>query len=302
VKGTLSGPTPWHLHATASIDLFFFSVSASLDLKWGSSTQATIPQRAVLPDLFSALTNPASWNAALPADTGPAVTLTTPAAGNPILLVHPMGTLTVKENVVPLDLPIVSYANAAPADGTEFAIVSVKINSNPETAQSVQDYFAPGQFLNLSDADKLASPSFERFDAGVQIGSNAVLAGFDSARVVTYDEIYIDDPANNSRFSRIYTMQAGIHLALSRQGAGFASAAKNTGLPKYRSNPYQSPIAVRSTNYVVAGVDDLSLRSDIVSAGGVTFHQAQAALRAHLAAHPEEFGNLQVLPTHEVAQ
>jgi len=302
VKGVISGPTPWHLHGSASIDFLFFSVSASLDLTWGSSAQASIPQRSVLPDLFAALTSPSNWNAALPADAGPAVTLTTAAPGNPILLVHPMGTLTVKETVVPLDLPITKYANAAPADGVQFSIVSVNINASSESVQPVQDYFAPGQFLDLSDADKLASPSFERFDAGVQIGSGGVSAGKDSARVVTYDEIYIDDPANNSRFSRVYQMRADIHLALSRQGAGFASAAKNTGLAKYRANPYSSPITVRNANYVVAGVADLGLRSDIVSAGGVTYHQAQAALAAHLAAHPEESGNLQVLPVHEVAQ
>ena len=171
VDGTFSGPTPWHFHGSASISLLFFSVGVSVDLTWGSSAQATIPQQPVLPDLFKALQNPASWNAALPSGTGPTVTLSTPSPGNQTLLVHPMGTLTVKENIVPLDLQITRYGNAAPSDGTEFSISSVQINGATESIQTVQDYFAPGQFLNLSDADKLSDPSFEMYDAGVTIGS-----------------------------------------------------------------------------------------------------------------------------------
>jgi hypothetical protein len=301
VKGTLFGPTPWHLHGSASISFLFFSVSASLDLTWGSSTQATIPQQAVLPDLFNALKNPANWSAALPPGNGPSVTLTTPDPGSQTLLVHPMGTLRVKETVTPLDLAITRYGSAAPADGTQFSIVSVQMNGKSETIQSVQDYFAPGQFLTLSDADRLGSPAFELYDAGVDIGSTAVLTGQDSARTVTYNEIYIDDPAKPSRFSRIYQMSAGLHLALSQQGAGFASPAKNTGLGKYRGNAYASPISVRSVNYAVASAVDLSARSDIASAAGLSYHQAQAALAGYLVTHPEEAGTLQILPLHEVA-
>ena len=44
VDGTFSGPRPLHLHAHASIDLFFFSVGASLTLEWGDSTPAILPK------------------------------------------------------------------------------------------------------------------------------------------------------------------------------------------------------------------------------------------------------------------
>ena len=71
----------------------------------------------------------------------------------------------------------------------------MQINAKTETIQPIQDYFAPGQFLNLSDADKLSEPSFEKYDAGVNIGSSANLNGQDSPRTVVYQERYIDDPA-----------------------------------------------------------------------------------------------------------
>jgi len=301
VDGVIQGPTPWHFHGSASISILWWTVSASVDLTWGSSTQATIPSQPVLPDLETAFQNPQSWSAALPPATTVGVSLATPSPNNKILCVHPMGTLQVKEKVVPLDLPITKYGNATPSDGTEFSIQSVQINGQTETIQPVTDYFAPGQFLTLSDADKLSSPSFALQDAGVTIGSSAILNGQNSPRTVVYEEYYIYDPSDFSMFSRLYAMPANIHLALSAQGAGFASQVKNTGLQKYSTGVTTPAINVTDPQYVVTSVDDLSIRADIVPGGGTSYFGAKAALSTYLSANPTETGNLQIMPAHEVA-
>src|SRR4029079_17528251 len=124
------------------------------------------------------------------------------------LRVHPIGVLSVREKVVPLDLEITRYGNATPSDGNLFAISDVQINTDEETRQPIQDYFAAGQFLSLSDADKISAPSFEKYDAGVTIGSSNIVAGIDSPRTVVYEERYIDEPTGFSRFARLYAMPA----------------------------------------------------------------------------------------------
>ncbi len=177
----------------------------------------------------------------------------------------------------------------------------MQINAQTETIKTIQDYFAPGQFLNLSDADKLSKPSFEEMDAGVNIGSSAILNGQDSPRTVVYEEFYIYDPANFSIPTGPYRMPANIHLALSAQGAGFASQVKNTGLQKYSVGPTPPAIVVDEPQYVVTSVLDLSVRADILAGTGSTYFQAQAALSSYLAANPSEAGNLQIMPMHEVA-
>ncbi len=101
VDGTFSGPRPWHLHGDASIHILFFSVSASLDITWGDSTPAILPSKPVLPDLLPAFQDPRNWSTALPDGTTQAVTLSTPKPDDKTLRVHPMGTLSVRENVVP---------------------------------------------------------------------------------------------------------------------------------------------------------------------------------------------------------
>ncbi len=55
-----------------------------------------------------------------------------------------MGTLQVKEKVVPLDLPITTYGNATPSDGTEFSIAGVQINTQTENTSADSGLFCGG--------------------------------------------------------------------------------------------------------------------------------------------------------------
>jgi hypothetical protein len=300
VDGVFSGPRPWHLHGDASIDILFFSVSVSLDLTWGDSTPAVLPQRPVLPDLLPALADPRNWSAILPSNTTQAVTLSAPKPDDTTLRVHPIGVLSVREKVVPLDLQITRYANAAPSDGNYFSITDVRVNTSEEPRQPIQDYFAAGQFLTLSDADKVSAPSFEKYDAGVAIGSADIVTGSDSPRTVVYEERYIDDYNAISRLARLYAMPSGVQLAMTRMGAGFASPLKNSGLFKYDTSAVGAAVSASDPSYVITSTDDLSLRADIVAAAGSTYFGARAALDSYLALHPEEGDSLQIQALHEV--
>ena len=45
VSGSFSGPRPWNLNGKASINILFWTVSASVNLTWGDSTPVTLPQK-----------------------------------------------------------------------------------------------------------------------------------------------------------------------------------------------------------------------------------------------------------------
>ncbi len=299
VDGLLSGPRPWHIHGDASIQILFFSVSMSIDLTWGDPTPVVLPAKPVLPDLVAALQDARNWSAQLPDRTTQTVSLSTPKPDDKTLRVHPIGQLTVRENVVPLDLQITKYGNATPSDGNYFSISGVTINGSSEPTTPATEYFGAAQFLTLSDADKLSRPSFEKYDAGKAIASSAIIAGADSPRTVVYEERYIDVPSGLSRFSRLYTMSASVQGSLVRQGAGHLSLVKNSGLAKFNPPVAAKPITTSEPAYVVAGVDDLALRADIVSAQGTTYFAARAALNAFTAAHPDQAASLQIIPVHE---
>jgi len=295
----LSGPNPWHAHGTAGFDILFISVSVTVDATFGDQNQAVIPSSPVLPPLVAALSDPRNWNAALPDNASRAVSLATRQPSDNTILVHPMGTLTVQETVVPLDIPITKFGSAAPADGNQFAITNVIINGQAESQQSVPGYFAIGQFEDMSDADKLSAPSYEPFDSGSIIGSADVKQGQDSREEVHYDTVIIDDLLLPSRFDAIYRMGATLQSALIGQGAAARSLVQNTGLSRFLEPGMTSTIATSEVKYVITSTDDLGVRTDLSASEGTTHFQAFAALSAHLSLHPEDAQLLQVMPLHE---
>jgi hypothetical protein len=300
LDASLSGPRPFHLHGDASFHILFFDVSASIDLTWGDSTAATLPSAPVLPPLLAALGNSGNWSTALPPASAQAVSLRTitPAPGS--LVAHPMGTLTVRETVVPLDITITQFNGAKPSDGTEFQITAVTLNTTAAVYAPHQEEFAIAQFTTLSDADKLSAPSYEPFDAGVTIGAQPIINGDDSARTVVYEERYIDDYNQISRFGSFYSMPSNVHAVLVNSGAGATGPVINTGLKKFTTPGMTSSISIGHSLYVVASTTDLSPRTDIL-ATGTTRYEALTAMQAHLALHPEEREAVQVLPVYEMA-
>ena len=123
--------------------------------------------------LRTALADAASWTAVMPGTSERLVSLREGPAG--AVRMHPLSTLTVKQGVVPLNVPISRFGNARPVGGPqEFRIQQIVVGSASITAPDVvRDHFAPAQFRDLSDDDKLSSPSFQLPPAGVSVGSNA---------------------------------------------------------------------------------------------------------------------------------
>ncbi|HEV2452454.1 MAG TPA: DUF6603 domain-containing protein, partial [Streptosporangiaceae bacterium] len=300
LDASLSGPTPWHLHGDASLHILFFDVSASIDLTWGDSTAATLPSTPVLPPLTAALGDPRNWSASPPPTGNPGVSLASIPADPTLIVVQPGGMLNVREIIVPLDIPITEFNNAPPADGTEFSISSVTLNGTPVATTAKQEDFAIAQFTDMSDADKLSAPSYEPFDAGVSIGGAGIAGGHDSAATVSYQERYVDDYEQVSRFGQIYQMPAGVHAVLAGCGAAATAATATTGLRAFATGG-PSPVTVSRMSYVVASTADLSQRSDILPVA-TTRYQAQVAMQAFLAANPDQRDAIQVVTAGEVAR
>ena len=305
LSASLSGPNPWHLHGTASLQFLFFSVGVSIDLTWGDSSPATLPNVAVLPLLTAALGNPANWSAQPPAAGPPGVSLrsllagTGPAGSGGPVVVQPSGSLSVRETVVPLDITITKVNNAQPTDGSEFSITAVTLNGTAVATVPQQEDFAIAQFTDMTDAAKLSAPSYELFDAGVSLGSVPMANGHDSAKVVAYTERYIDDYGLVSRFGQIYQMPASVHEVLAAGGAAAVAPIRTTGLAGFATSG-PSPLTVSRMSYLIASTTDLTQRSDIL-ASATTHYEAQAALASFLAANPDQGDSVQVIPAYEVA-
>jgi hypothetical protein len=300
LEGHLTGPSPWHIAGEASLSLFFFDITVHFDKTWGSIADllATLDP---LPELLAALANPSSWSSVLLPGGHVVVTVVTapPDAGERVLL-DPAGSLRIGQKAAPLGRPITRFGGAPLGKTVQFTIDDLEVfGGGAGESRPTTEEFAPAQFFELSDADKLSLPSFSSFDAGLEVAHDAVDLGQSprTRAVVTplvYDTTIVDSPTVR-RPGKEYVLGISTVFALDA-GAGGA----RPGLERYGPAPGAAPrVVLAPDRWVVAGSADLSLEADAGDDG--TKLGARLALAQYLAANPDKVGQLQIVLAEEAA-
>jgi hypothetical protein len=165
--------------------------------------------------------------------------------------IHPLSVLTVKQNVVPLGIRVTKYGNAPIVGGArEFRVSQVEVGSRTVSTKDVRDHFAPGQYKDMTDDEKLSSPSFEMLQAGVRIGADEPQCGTAVSVAAEFEEIIIPEPTPPETQTRSkYTMEAAAVARVSRWRGG-----KRKG--SYRAQPIA--LGSRSKVYKVVAKTDLT--------------------------------------------
>jgi hypothetical protein len=162
----VTGPTPWHITGVASVSVLFFTVHVGVDVSIGTA-QARPPVETVdvAAAIWAELGQAASWQASLPADVRPGVTLTPSGSA---LVAHPLATVTGKQRAAPLDSPIERVGARVPTGGTRTYSAQVYAATGVRVA-TVTDLFAPAQYANTPDDAKLTGPAFRPMAAGASL-------------------------------------------------------------------------------------------------------------------------------------
>jgi hypothetical protein len=161
VKGTLSGPGPVKFTGRACIEVLFFDICASASFELGSDAPPTVsPVSSAVGIIADELRNPVNLRAV--ADD-PAVTLRTlPVSTSPIL---PATGIVWEQTRAPLGLLLERF-EGSPLRRTE----TVEVIGDAVSGEA-RDWFAPGSFAELSDAEALTRRSFERLQSGVRLAA-----------------------------------------------------------------------------------------------------------------------------------
>ncbi|HEX6312894.1 MAG TPA: DUF6603 domain-containing protein, partial [Acidimicrobiia bacterium] len=170
VTGVLSGPGRWEVSGHATISLLFFDVEIDFEVGWGSAPAPALPSVRVGSELAAALSKPESWTAQLPAGGAAMVSLRGVDGGTDVLA-HPLGEVVGIQKVVPLGIAVDRIGRAVPADGTTFDITGVEVAGQSQAPAFRDEHFARGEYLDLTEEEKLSLPSFERFRAGVAVST-----------------------------------------------------------------------------------------------------------------------------------
>jgi hypothetical protein len=300
VDASLSGPGPWNIAGSFKIHILFFDVSKSFSETWGDDAAAEQIAAVDVSQLLSAsLIDPRNWEAKLPYGMSPLVA--TRANGDQTsIMAHPAAHLEVHQRIAPLDLDIACFGGAQISGATRYAISSLAIATSTVSFVSIQDDFAPAQFFQLSDDEKLARPSFEQHDAGVQTDSNLLKTGPSLIKSISYETFFIDDTNGVVRTDPgipIRPLTFGDLQATLLFGAAGKSAIRNTGSVRFSAPG--NPVRVQPPAFVM--VDSTTLTADQTSPpAGLVYSDVQALMDKAIAANSGRRPNLEIITTHEM--
>ncbi len=176
LKLTVMGPGRWNIAGSARFKVLFVSKTMKFDESWGSDPELTPVTIDALGAVEQALADPAAWSADLPDGGEMLVSLRgSDHAGG--VRAHPLGMLSAVQRVVPLGVDVDVVRGATPVGARRFEITDVAVAGVAGAqlpTRPVREYFATGQYLALSDDQRLSLPSFEQHDAGIQVGTDEV--------------------------------------------------------------------------------------------------------------------------------
>ena len=303
VSGVLSGPTPFHIRGEAILTILFFDICIGFDVTLGERQDVELPEKNPWPLLEAAIQDSQNWNPEL-MDVRSSVRLKEQKDPN-LLIVHPMGSVTFRQKVLPLNSQLDKFGEFQIIGAKRFDVRGVRLGMQPATAEFVPEFvkgfFAPGQFSELSNSQKLSRKSFESMDAGVSVSSTRVAFGRpESARIadLTYETTIIDDRRKPSRPFGTYNLSQTTQVALSGRCAKAYSPLRSAGSDRFADAMPEKLFAFDDEDYAIASTDDRGLRLEFGS--GLSKTIAFQILEAHLADHPEDRDYLQVVPLAEL--
>lgn len=248
VHGTVSGPGHWVVSGHAAISILFWDVEIDVEVEWGSAPATPLPSVAVRELLVEALEQPENWLAQLPSGTESLVTLRQPITSD--VLAHPLGEVAVMQRVVPLGIDIDRVDTSVPSDGNRFDIDSISIGGGPsQTPTYSEEHFARAKYLDLTEEEKLSTPSFEQFRAGAAISSSSYTVGGDQ---VAFDPdmetVYLEQP------DLVFITTLPLLVTLNAVSTGAASASMLRKNDRLRALDDDVAVAVADPGYAVADV------------------------------------------------
>ena len=296
---TLEGPTPWRAKGTASFKIcWFFTLKVRFNKTFGEERHTTLPDLAVLPLLAEALRADDNWEGELPAQRHRLESIREAPELTNQLLLHPVGTLKISQKVVPLNVRIDRIGSQRPSDGREFRIVDPQPSG---TTAKPQEAFAPAQFFDLTDEQKLTSASFKDLDSGVRVGDAVQLhTGYAAAREVQYEVKYIDSQ-RDQRLSRggknVFDVDAGAFNTWTLNGA--IAQSELSFARKRKSSLAPEAVVVVQEQFAIVNSGDLKLFDEFSLLGSE--HAAAARVDELIQTDPTLRGRLQVVPAFELA-
>jgi len=294
LRGSLEGPTPWHIQGSASIEFFFFSISVDVDVTFGERRVDTLPPIEVLSKIRGEFEQLQSWRATVPASGRLFVSLRELGDAE-LLVLHPVGTLQISQRFAPLNLPLDKVGNQKPSDvrrvtaGVQAGALAVK--------GPTKEQFAAAQYREMDDAAKLSAPAYEPLESGVELGAAGEpwATGPVAQRNVRYETIIIDKAFDRFRI-RFFKFWDSLFVHF-RLGSAISRSPVSLANER-RMRPFTSKVTVTDEQYTVAFLADN--RPYTPEATFSSYAEAQAHLAEAVQVNASLSEEIHVIPNAEL--
>jgi hypothetical protein len=297
IGGTLEGPTPWHVLGHGSISLLFWDIDVDFETTWGDSRTDQLEPVEVLQLVTDELGKPGAWKAVLPDSNKLMVTLRElPEGGTAGMVLHPTGLLRISQSAVPLDLKLDKVGNRKPSDVNR--VISTPSTPGLTRSDDAYEQFAPAQFRNFSDAEKLSQPAFGPEKSGLVLtaGDQDSRTHGMVKRVVRYEEIIIDNEFKRHQKSYVMLLPGLFEFFMNANAAAKLSISASS---KKLVQPFEEKVVVSEAAYAVAFQAD----NTVFSADTASFQSAASAhgfVAQLLSDDPTLADTVHVIPAVEV--
>ncbi|MGJ3246519.1 MAG: DUF6603 domain-containing protein [Elainellaceae cyanobacterium] len=294
LKFSLEGPTPWRAKGYGKLKLLFFSIKANFDFTWGETKDTSLPPIDVLPLLQAEFEKLSNWKAQLPASSNLLVSLRMLSDSSDRLVLHPIGTLTVTQRAVPLDLRLDKVGNQKPKDGKRFYL---DVTSGLKKVADLDEQFAIAQFQDFKDAEKLSQAPFQPEEAGIEVAvsDQSFATGKAVKRNIRYETHIID-----TNFQFLFIALFGFVNRLFNHFLNGSVVTKSVVSQHYKRQfqPFDDTIVLKPEQFVVASTVD----NRAVSQQAVFTSEAKARdfMDAEVARDASRRELLHVIPSDEV--
>jgi hypothetical protein len=190
----LEGPGVWIVRGTATFEILGVAIPLDFDKTFGQSTLEADLKNVDIKKLFTEeLEKPENWAAILPKSFD-LVNIKVDESTTELVF-HPAGRLAINQRILPLNTNLQRFGHSLP-NATRFEISKISFGEDSMESEFLQEHFAPTEFFELSNEEKLSRPSFEKRDSGIIAGNQDTSVGMGSmlTQEVSHERILIDLP------------------------------------------------------------------------------------------------------------
>jgi hypothetical protein len=284
LKMTLSGPGLWRAVGSVSFSILFWDIEKSFDESIGEAPETPAIATDVAALVRQELSNTGNWSAQLPVG-GEAFVTIGPIQGVTGVLAHPLGRLVVTQRVAPLGLTLQRFGNTQVQGPNRFDLEKVEIGGQTVASPTtLTEAFTRAHFVDMTEEEKLSAPSFERFTAGVSVGTAAYRLPADQvAADLEYETHYLEPPTVLFLGTLILATLTDAHIAASdlRLQARLGAAGRSMLRRDAELRPVDPPrVTVTGAPLAAASTTDMGKKGDFSGAAAYATAAAAESMRA----------------------